>query len=229
MGAQRSEWTDRQEIHDVVLRYCRGIDRLDFGLVRSAYHPDAVDHHTGFDGSVEEYLAWVEPRLRARARTGGTMHILGNHLVELHGDEAVSETYGTSVHWGEPAHSARANFTVVAICNASAPYCIPAPTTELVSWIASAAHRPNCVCDKPNVCPSTGNRKMAIALSKNTVTIATVTSGAFARMATAAAAMALPPQIAVPTETSSEASRSVLNAFPSNVPMVNVAVIPMAV
>lgn len=70
MGAQRSEWTDRQEIHDVVLRYCRGIDRLDFGLVRSAYHADAVDHHTGFDGSVEEYLAWVEPKLRARR--GGT-------------------------------------------------------------------------------------------------------------------------------------------------------------
>jgi len=108
----RSEQSDRQEIHEVVLRYCRGIDRLDMGLVRSAYHPDAVDHHTGFTGSVDEYIAWVEPLLRARARAGGgTMHILGNHLVELHGDEAVSETYGTSVHWGEPADSPRANFT----------------------------------------------------------------------------------------------------------------------
>ncbi|WP_245647032.1 nuclear transport factor 2 family protein [Microtetraspora niveoalba] len=105
----RSEWSDRREIHEVVLRYCRGVDRLDFDLVRSAYHPDAIDHHTGFEGSVDDYLAWVEPKLRARR--GGTMHILGNHLVELHGDEAVAETYGTSVHWGEPADDVRANFT----------------------------------------------------------------------------------------------------------------------
>ncbi|MBO2465777.1 nuclear transport factor 2 family protein [Actinomadura violacea] len=109
MGAQRSEWADRQEIHEVVLRYCRGIDRLDFGLVRSAYHPDAVDHHTGFDGTLDEYIAWVEPKLRARR--GGTMHIVANHLVELLGDTAISETYGTSVHWGEPADDPRANFT----------------------------------------------------------------------------------------------------------------------
>ncbi|MEV5647338.1 nuclear transport factor 2 family protein [Nocardia sp. NPDC052254] len=109
MDEARSEWSDRRQIHDVVLRYCRGIDRLDFDLVRSAYHPDAVDHHTGFDGTVDDYLAWVEPKLRAR--TGATMHIVANHLVDLFGDTAISETYGTSVHWGEPADSARANFT----------------------------------------------------------------------------------------------------------------------
>ncbi|WP_107982886.1 nuclear transport factor 2 family protein [Rhodococcus sp. OK519] len=109
MNVERSEWSDRQQIHDVVMRYCRGIDRLDFDLVRSAYHPDGVDHHTGFEGTLDEYIAWVEPKLRARR--GGTMHILGNHLVELLGDTAISETYGTSVHWGEPADDARANFT----------------------------------------------------------------------------------------------------------------------
>jgi hypothetical protein len=27
---------DRQDIYEVVLRYCRGVDRLDMGLVRSA-------------------------------------------------------------------------------------------------------------------------------------------------------------------------------------------------
>lgn len=109
MNVQRSEWSDRQQIHDVVLRYCRGIDRLDFDLVRSAYHVDAIDHHTGFEGTREDYIAWVEPKLRARR--GGTMHILGNHLVELLGDSAISETYGTSVHWGEPTDDSRVNFT----------------------------------------------------------------------------------------------------------------------
>ncbi len=56
---------DKQAIREVVLTYCRGIDRLDFDLVRSAYHPDAIDHHTGFDGNIDEYIAWVTPKLSA--------------------------------------------------------------------------------------------------------------------------------------------------------------------
>ncbi|MDG3011664.1 nuclear transport factor 2 family protein [Rhodococcus sp. D2-41] len=94
------ELLDRQAIHDVVLRYCRGIDRLDFDLVRSCYHPDAIDHHTGFDGSVDDYIAWVRPKLET---LGGTMHHVGNHLVELFGDVAIAETYSMNVHWGHPA------------------------------------------------------------------------------------------------------------------------------
>ena len=94
-----AELLDRQAIHDVVLRYCRGIDRRDFELVRSCYHPDGIDHHTGFDGNVDEYLAWVQPKLEELA---GTMHHVGNHLVELYGDLAISETYATNVHWGHP-------------------------------------------------------------------------------------------------------------------------------
>ncbi|TQF69452.1 nuclear transport factor 2 family protein [Rhodococcus spelaei] len=81
------------------MRYCRGIDRLDFELVRSCYHPDGIDHHTGFDGTVDEYIAWVQPKLEL---LGGTMHAVGNHLVELYGDVAISETYSTNTHWERP-------------------------------------------------------------------------------------------------------------------------------
>lgn len=93
---------DKQAIREVVLTYCRGIDRLDFDLVRSAYHPDAIDHHTGFDGNIDEYIAWVTPKLSA---IGGTMHHIGNHLVELHGDQAISEAYSMSTHWAVPKAS----------------------------------------------------------------------------------------------------------------------------
>ncbi|MCW2495194.1 nuclear transport factor 2 family protein [Jatrophihabitans sp.] len=93
-----AEYDDRQAIHEVVLRYCRGIDRLDMDLVRSTYHPDGIDHHTGFDGGIDDFLTWVEPGLR---RLGGTMHLLANHLVDLDGDQAVAETYGQAVHWSE--------------------------------------------------------------------------------------------------------------------------------
>ena len=32
---------DKQEIYEVILRYCRGIDRLDEELLLSVFHPDA--------------------------------------------------------------------------------------------------------------------------------------------------------------------------------------------
>ena len=94
----RDPQLDRQQIHDVVLRYCQGIDRLDMELVRSAYHPDGVDHHTGFDGTVDEYVAWVGPQLAEHLT--GTMHVMGNHRVELFGDDALAETYVTACTGG---------------------------------------------------------------------------------------------------------------------------------
>ena len=36
---------DEAAIKKVHLRYCRGIDRMDWDLIRSCYHPDAIDDH----------------------------------------------------------------------------------------------------------------------------------------------------------------------------------------
>lgn len=105
--ASRRALLDRHAIYDVVASYCRGIDRLDLDLVRVCYHSDGIDHHTGFDGGIDAYLAWVEPLLRG---FDGTMHLLGNHLVEVRGERARAETYGTAHHWGEPAQDPTRNF-----------------------------------------------------------------------------------------------------------------------
>ncbi|MFJ8738418.1 nuclear transport factor 2 family protein [Embleya sp. NPDC127516] len=89
---------DRQAIHDVVMRYCRGIDRMDLDAVRACYHPDATDEHGSFAGTVDEYLAWIG---RLLPRYTSTMHLTGNHLVEFRDDTpdlARSETYGTAFH-----------------------------------------------------------------------------------------------------------------------------------
>jgi hypothetical protein len=99
---------DVEAVRRLVLEYCRGIDRLDLELVRRCYHPDAVDDHGTFRGTVDEYLVWVE---RLLGRYDGTMHLVANHLVELHGDVARSEAYGVAHHWaasGEP----RLNLTI---------------------------------------------------------------------------------------------------------------------
>jgi len=99
---------DQQAIRDVGLRYCRGIDRLDLELVRSCYHPDATDEHGTFTGTRDEFVEWVG---RVLPRFTGTMHMVANQLVEVDGDTARSETYGTAYHHGEPPEDARRNFT----------------------------------------------------------------------------------------------------------------------
>ncbi len=100
--------SDRAAIHDVILRYCRAIDRGDYAGVRDVYAHDGADHHTGFDGSADDYVAWVRGKL---ATFAGTMHLVGNHLAEITGDHALAETYGTAIHWGDPADDPAKNFT----------------------------------------------------------------------------------------------------------------------
>jgi SnoaL-like domain len=107
-AADEARLADRQQIHDLILSYCRGVDRLDLDLVRDVYHPGAVDHHTGFDGPVEDYISWVGEKLRG---FDGTMHLIANHLVQFAGPRAIAETYGTAVHWGTPMDDPLLNFT----------------------------------------------------------------------------------------------------------------------
>ncbi|VVO58646.1 hypothetical protein PS900_00680 [Pseudomonas fluorescens] len=82
---------DRQEILDVVVRYCRGTDRLDRTMVMSAYHPDAIDDHGMFVGSADEFWDWVY-HLHSTHQSS-TQHMIGNHFAEIDGTVAHCETY----------------------------------------------------------------------------------------------------------------------------------------
>ncbi len=90
----KDELADREAIKDCLYRYSRGIDRSDMELLRSAYWPGAMDTHTGFKGTIEEFIAWAEPRLQAMEQS---MHMIGNVLIRLDGDKAASEAYFWSV------------------------------------------------------------------------------------------------------------------------------------
>ncbi|MEM8745553.1 MAG: nuclear transport factor 2 family protein [Actinomycetota bacterium] len=96
METRVQELLDRQAIGDVLVRYARGIDRLDMELVRSCYHSDARDSHGSFSGTVDEFIAWVEPALIERFES--TMHFLGNTVIDLDGDRAHVETYCVAMH-----------------------------------------------------------------------------------------------------------------------------------
>ena len=114
--------------------------------------------------------------------------------------------------------SARASFTVVPTASATAPYLAAAPTTELVSWIASAAHNPNWVCESFNHRPIVGNVSKATEFSTKMVPSETDISSSVAPVIGPTAAMALPPQIAVPVEMRNAGRLSTRNHLPSSVP-----------
>jgi hypothetical protein len=89
-----------RQIADVIYRYARGIDRLDFDLVRACYHPDAYDDHGAFAGTVEDFITAAKTFL---LRWTATQHFMGNMLIEIEGDVARAETYAVAYHRREDA------------------------------------------------------------------------------------------------------------------------------
>ena len=81
----------KQEITEVIYRYCRGMDRMDRELTLSCWHPGGTDDHAPlYAGSAEGFIEWLWP---VHAAMLGTRHVVSNILIELHNDVAVSEAY----------------------------------------------------------------------------------------------------------------------------------------
>ncbi len=98
-----------REIRSVLARYCRGIDRVDLGLVRTCYHPDATDDHGRYRGNVDGLIEWLAPTL---ARFDRTMHFLGTCNIEVRDDVAAVETYAVAYHRGTNATGQLADHVV---------------------------------------------------------------------------------------------------------------------
>jgi len=81
----------RQDIHDVLVRYCRGADRCDAAMMKSCFHDDAWDDHGFFRGPASEFAEQAARNLRERFLS--TKHYMTNESVEINADEARSETY----------------------------------------------------------------------------------------------------------------------------------------
>ena len=89
------ELADREAVRECLYRYCRGVDRLDAEMVRSAYWPDCIDEHMGFTGNAEEFIAWSFPIMGSMDQT---MHMIGNVLTTIRGDQADAESYFYGIH-----------------------------------------------------------------------------------------------------------------------------------
>jgi hypothetical protein len=84
---------DRDEIVEVLNRYCRGVDRQNWELMRSAFHDDAVDEHGEVNGSVDELIEFTRER---HERVVQSMHAVSNvSIVAASGDKAWVECYCT--------------------------------------------------------------------------------------------------------------------------------------
>lgn len=87
---------DKQDIVDLVHRYCRAADRRDHRTMRALYHPDAVDDHGGFfKGLATDFIDKL-PEIQA------PMAILHHNIttvnIELDGDDAEGEIYVLAFH-----------------------------------------------------------------------------------------------------------------------------------
>lgn len=87
--AKLQELWDRKEIEEALLRYTRGLDRLDLELYRSAFTKDGLDNH-GPAKSPEEFL---EDWLPKQADREVTEHVVSNLAIEIDGDTAHAESY----------------------------------------------------------------------------------------------------------------------------------------
>lgn len=88
-----NELLDKQEITEQIYNYARSMDRLDLELGKSVFHPEATaDYGTQmYQGTG---YGFVEMCMKAHLQHLTHSHQMGNILIEVNGDTALSETYG---------------------------------------------------------------------------------------------------------------------------------------
>jgi hypothetical protein len=80
-------------ITQLLYRYARGVDRRDWGLLRTLFHDDSLDDHGYTSGSLEEFIESFSER---SSRVPEMTHVNGNVLIletDAERREALVETY----------------------------------------------------------------------------------------------------------------------------------------
>ena len=84
----------RQQITDLIYRYCRAVDRIDAELGYSVWHEDGTAEYEGFfSGTGRGFIDKVCAQHRALLSHS---HQISNIIIELDGDRAASESYITA-------------------------------------------------------------------------------------------------------------------------------------
>lgn len=88
---------DRQAITEVLYRYARALDRMDYEMALTVWHPDGLADYGPeiFQGTGHGFVDYCFEMHRGMI---AHQHLIGNIMIELDGDRAVSETYYNSSH-----------------------------------------------------------------------------------------------------------------------------------
>lgn len=80
----------RLAIRHLLDAYCHAIDRRDYALLASLYHPDATDDHTPYySGSAAGFIEWLPQMMDGT--WAATSHTITNTLLVIDGDRAEGE------------------------------------------------------------------------------------------------------------------------------------------
>lgn len=123
-----ADQTVRQQIHDALLSYCRGIDRLRPELIAAAFHPGAMLHDYGAAPMSIEQFAQAAPA-SLEAKFAATQHRISNTTIQFDSkageagvgaasdadtgmaagarNGATVESYVLAHHWEDTAESGR--------------------------------------------------------------------------------------------------------------------------
>jgi SnoaL-like domain len=92
MDLRLQEMLDHHEIRQVLATYCHACDRADEIVMTDCYSgDDSFDDHGLVRAAGPEYARQMTDLVRLR--TDAVSHILGQSLIKVNGDKAVSETF----------------------------------------------------------------------------------------------------------------------------------------
>ncbi len=87
---------DKMALHELVQNYCRAVDRRDYALLESVYHPDSIDDHSPmFKGSGPEFVRWVPSSVE---RFELTQHVIVSASFVVDGTIAEGECFIVAYH-----------------------------------------------------------------------------------------------------------------------------------
>jgi hypothetical protein len=91
---------DKLALQELCAKYSRAVDRRDFELLRSLYHPDSTDEHGGmFAGAGGDFVDYVS---RTVIQFESTSHYILNMLFAVDGNKAEGEVYKINYHRTKP-------------------------------------------------------------------------------------------------------------------------------
>lgn len=86
---ERSVWTDKMELAELVAVLSSAVDRADEERIASCYTDDSHDDHGTFKGSGREFAVYVSKNSSLDAMH----HLLGQSVFEVKEDQAWGETF----------------------------------------------------------------------------------------------------------------------------------------